>query len=232
MSKLKLGLGGVLYQIVKAVRYPKVFIIKKRLGHCGKDVVISMPCRMSLPQNVYMGDYTLIQPNCTFVLNNGEVHIGKWTAISHNTTIITTNHVPTVGINHRMLGRYHINDKDLDIRIGEDCWVGSSVTLMSGASMGRGSIAAAGALVNKPVPPYAVVAGVPAKIIASVFSKEQIIKHEECLYPESKRMTTEQIDELFKNFFEGKRHIGIDSISDKDRKSAIDHSYMQEKIPE
>lgn len=220
------------YKAVKLIRSPKLFFIKKRLGHCGKDVVISSPCRLSVPQNVFMGDYTLIQPNCTFIMNEGKVFVGKWTVIASNCTIITDNHIPTVGINHRMLGRYHINDKVKEIHIEDDCWCGAGVTLMSGASLGRGSIAAAGAVVNKPVPPYAVVAGVPAKIIASVFSKEQIIKHEECLYPVEKRMTRQELDELFEKYFEGKKSIGIEGLTEAGRSAAQKHHYMQEAIPE
>lgn len=220
------------YIIVRLLRSPKLFILKKRLGKCGKDVVISLPCRMAIPKNVYMSDYTLIQPNCSFIMNKGKVFIGKWSCISSNTTIITTNHVPTVGINHRMLGRYHINDKDLDIHIGDDCWVGAGVILMSGANMGRGSIAAAGAVVNKSVPPYAVVAGIPARIIASVFSKEQIIKHEKCLYPENERMSKQELDDLFALFFEGKKSIGIEGMSTIDYEKALEHIDMQVSIPQ
>ena len=98
--------------------------------------------------------------------------------------------------------------------------------------MGRGSIAAAGALVNKAVPPYAVVAGVPARIIASVFTKEQIIEHEKCLYPENERMSLQELDDLFEKYFEGKKSIGIESMSESDRKKALDYQYMQEEIPQ
>lgn len=220
------------YKIFKIIRSPKQILIKKNLGCCGKDVVISMPCRISKPQNVFMGDYTLIQPNCTFIMNKGKVFVGKWSTISSNCTIITDNHTPTVGINTRMMNRYYINDKVTDIIIGDDCWIGAGVTLMSKASLGRGSIAAAGAVVNKPVPPYAVVAGVPAKIIATVFSKEQIIEHEKCLYPESERMTKQELDELFVKFFVGKSSIGKEGLTEEGRVAAINHKYMQECIPE
>ena len=221
-----------LYVLLKIVRSPKVFYIKNHLGHCGNNVVISSPCRMSVPQNVFMGDYTLIQPNCTFIMNKGKVYIGKWSTIASNCTIITDNHKPTVGINTRMLNRYYINDSVKDIFIDCDCWVGAGSTLLSGASMGRGSIAAAGAVVNKPVPPYAVVAGVPAKIIASVFTKKQIIEHEECLYTENERMSLKELDELFQKYFIGKNSIGIEGLSTVDKEKAISHQYMQERIPE
>ena len=66
--------------------------------------------------------------------------------------------------------------------IENDCWIGTNVTLLPGAYIGRGSVVAACALVNKTIPPYAVVAGIPAKIIGCKFNLEQILKHEEALY--------------------------------------------------
>jgi acetyltransferase-like isoleucine patch superfamily enzyme len=57
---------------------------------------------------------------------------------------------------------------DKDVIIEEDVWIGCNVTLLSGAHIGRGSIIAAGAVVNKSTPPYAVIGGVPAKFIKKV----------------------------------------------------------------
>ena len=226
-----MNVRNMAYSVKKLFVAPKLFLLKKRLGYCGKDVVISLPCKMSTPSNVYMSDYSLIQPNCSFIMNKGKVHIGKWSTISSNCIIITDNHRPTVGINTRMLNRYFINDEIRDIVINDDCWIGAGVTLMSGASLGRGSIAAAGAVVNKAVPPYAVVAGVPAKIIASVFTKEQIKEHELHLYPESERMSQQGLDELFEKYFVGKKSIGAEGMSVEDKKKAIVHQYMQQSIP-
>lgn len=225
-------LFNIAYSIKKLWGMPKLLFLRTCMGHYGKDVVVSLPCRMSMPQNVSMGDYALIQPNCTFIMNKGKVFVGKWSTIASNCTFITDNHKPTVGINIRMLNRYFINDIVSDICIDSDCWIGAGCILLSGASMGRGSIAAAGALVNKPIPPYAVVAGVPAKIIATVFSKEQIIKHEKCLYPENERMSLKELDVLFEKYFEGKKSIGVEGLSEADRKKALEHQYMQDSIPE
>lgn len=71
----------------------------------------------------------------------------------------------------------------------------------------------------------------PAKVIASVFTKEQVIEHEKCLYPEEERMTVAEIDELFEKYFEGKRSIGIEGISDIDKVRLQKYRYMQEKLP-
>lgn len=58
--------------------------------------------------------------------------------------------------------------------IGNDVWLGKNVIITNGAKIGNGVIAAAGAVITKDVPDYAVVAGVPAKILRFRFTKEQI----------------------------------------------------------
>jgi len=53
------------------------------------------------------------------------------------------------------------------INIHDDCWVGANVTFLAGSRVGSGSIVAAGAVVNGVYPEHSIIAGVPAKVIAS-----------------------------------------------------------------
>lgn len=60
--------------------------------------------------------------------------------------------------------------------IGNDVWVGANVVICRGVTVGDGAVLAAGAVVTKDVPPYAIVGGVPAKVLRYRFSEEIIAR--------------------------------------------------------
>lgn len=60
------------------------------------------------------------------------------------------------------------------VTIGNDVWIGTGVTILNGASIGDGAIVAAGSVVTKPVPPYAIVAGIPARLIRMRFPEQMV----------------------------------------------------------
>lgn len=108
--------------------------------------------------------------------------IGKYCAISWDCTINAISHpmtklsvsafpyVPQVGgfVSKRV-------QEHQVVTVGNDVWIGTHVVIMPGISVGNGAVLAAGAIVTKDVPAYAVVAGVPAKVIKYRFN-ENIIK--------------------------------------------------------
>ena len=61
-----------------------------------------------------------------------------------------------------------------DIIVKDDVWIGENALIMSGVTLGQGCIVAAGAVVTKDVPPYAVVAGVPARVIRYRYEERHI----------------------------------------------------------
>lgn len=72
--------------------------------------------------------------------------------------------------------KFSFSDFNQKFVIGNDVWLGANVILTNGVKIGNGVRAAAGAVITKDVPDYAVVAGVPAKIIKYRFTEEQIRK--------------------------------------------------------
>lgn len=67
-------------------------------------------------------------------------------------------------------------EKRISVKIGNDVWIGARATILEGVTIGDGAIVAAGAIVTKDIPPYAIVGGVPAKIIRYRFNEERIQK--------------------------------------------------------
>ena len=60
------------------------------------------------------------------------------------------------------------------VKIGNDCWIGDRVEIVGGVKIGDGAVVLTGAVVTKDVPPYAVVGGVPAKILKYRYDDETI----------------------------------------------------------
>jgi serine acetyltransferase len=63
--------------------------------------------------------------------------------------------------------------------IGNDVWIGMDATILSGVTVGNGAVIAAGSIVNKNIPAYAIVAGNPAKVVKYRFDQETIDKLQE-----------------------------------------------------
>lgn len=178
-------------------------------GSLPQHSTIATPCRIGVPKNVFLDDYVKVSSGFTLINSKEEsVYIRKYTALAPDVTIVTNSHRSTVGIPHFILGESHINDKSADVIIGEDVWAGTRVTILPGVTLGRGCVVAANALVTKPVPPYALVAGVPARIIGVKFSLADIERHEEALYPANERLSHEELTSLFDQYYNDMKVFG------------------------
>lgn len=131
-------------------------------------------------KNTYLGS--------PFRICSPDTKIGKFCSISWDVNIGTTHH-PTDWLSthvfqyNKSLDIYDIvldDDKVLKfdwqypVEIGNDVWIGCDVTIMDGIKIGDGAIVGAGAVVTKNIPPYAIAAGVPAKIIRYRFDEKTI----------------------------------------------------------
>jgi len=65
------------------------------------------------------------------------------------------------------------------IKIGNDCWIGSKVSILDGVEIGSGCVIAAGAVVTKSMPEFCIIGGVPAKVIKKRPSEKAIEKEAE-----------------------------------------------------
>lgn len=121
---------------------------------------------------IHIGRYSsLWGPNVQIKTSKQQVVIGNFCSIARNVYMQTFNH------NHKKLSTYYMgknifrekweNERTSngDIVIENDVWIGANVTILGGVTIGNGALVAANSVVTKNIPPYAIVAGVPAKII-------------------------------------------------------------------
>jgi len=107
---------------------------------------------------LFIGNYCSIAPNVCFILES-----------EHN-----IHNLSTYPFRSKILGLGKEAGSNGDILIGDDVWIGYGSVILSGCKIGQGAIVAAGSIVTKDVPPYAIVGGNPAKIIRYRFSTEVI----------------------------------------------------------
>lgn len=167
----------------------------------GDHVILSPPLYIGNPRNVYIGNHVGVGSHAYISAIKAKFIIKGHCAIAEHLTVHTGNHA-------RLIGKFitDINDKnkpdgyDNDVVIEEDVWIGCNVTLLSGVTIGRGSTIAAGAVVNKDIPPYCIAGGIPAKVIKFYWSIDEILEHERKLYPEKDRISREELEKTIGNY--------------------------------
>jgi acetyltransferase-like isoleucine patch superfamily enzyme len=133
-------------------------------------------------RQVTLGDYSYIAANARI----SRASIGKFCGIGpevmiglgmHPSRHFVSTHpafysrISPCGASFTEEGKF---DEFKDVRIGNDVWIGARAILMDGVTVGDGAIVGAGAVVTRDVPPYAVVTGIPAKVIRYRFSNDEI----------------------------------------------------------
>jgi virginiamycin A acetyltransferase len=121
-------------------------------------------------------------PNIHVLSEIEPITIGNFCSIARDVTIQEYFH------DHKKLSTYFIGrnvfgepiQKEVrskgPITIGSDVWIGTGAQIMSGVTVGHGAVLGANTTITKDVPPYAIVAGVPGRVIGYRFSDEIIAK--------------------------------------------------------
>ena len=134
-------------------------------GFCGKLMLKSWGKYVNIEQGaifsakVSLGDYSGIGVNARI---NGACTIGHHVMMGSDVVILTRNHAFT-RTDIPMLEQGFEDERP--VAIGDDVWIGDRVIILPGVTIGSGSILAAGAVVTRDVPEYAIVGGVPARIL-------------------------------------------------------------------
>lgn len=182
-----------LFEFIKDKFYG--FFIKQSMGSCGKNVTIkpstSVFCGI---ENFYFADNVNIARYALIYSTIAKVFIAEKVVIAPYLKIITGNH-RFDKIGHFIFDADYekSSEDDKDVSIESDCWFGINVTILSGVTIGRGTVIAAGAVVIKSCPPYCIIGGYPAKILKYRFTIDEILEHEKMLYSVEKRYSREEL---------------------------------------
>lgn len=177
-------------------------VILKNKKHLRCENFVSIDNNSFFEGNNFLGEYVKIEKSSmgygTYIASNSKIfnsQIGRYTCIANNVEIIRGTHPSSrfvsvhpaffseenysAGFSYvnkqKFIEREFIDsEKEISVVVGNDVWIGYGAKIVEGITIGNGAVVAAGAIVTKDVPPYAIVGGVPAKVIKYRFSEEDI----------------------------------------------------------
>lgn len=171
---------------------------KSKMRSCGHNVTLKPSTSVYFGlSNLSLGNNVSIPRFAHIFCTDASLTIGDNVIFGPAPTIVTGDHRIDVIGKPIFLSYDKLPENDAPVIIEDDVWVGAHVTILKGVTIGRGSVIAAGGVINKSTPPYSISGGVPAKTIRFRFTIDEILEHEKALYPENERYTREELEKIF-----------------------------------
>lgn len=174
---LKTTGSGVYISPLAEIRYPRRIML-------AEGVVLERHSRLCANGNnavISIGANTTVSPYALLKSNNGKIILGAGCSVNDyailygyggltiGNNVHIASHVAIVASEHDY-AKLETTDFSKDMRgkgiyIEDNTWVGTHAVILDGVTIGTGSVVGAGAVVTKDIPPFSVVAGVPARVI-------------------------------------------------------------------
>jgi acetyltransferase-like isoleucine patch superfamily enzyme len=135
-------------------------LLPRFLASMGTENIVQEGFRISAPERVSIGSHCNLGADVT-IAGGGGVRIGDWVGFGPGTKVWSVNH------------RFEDPDTPWQLQgwerkpvvIEDDVWLAANVFVMPGVTIGRGAVVSASAVVSRSVPPYALVAGNPGRVV-------------------------------------------------------------------
>ena len=142
-------------------------ILRKAFGAVGKKPWIESPFQCDIGYTTKLGDYVYMNHNCVF-LDAGGITIGNHVLIGPNVGIYTPEHAfdPVL----RAQGYEHSEP----VTICDNVWIGGSVVILGGVTIGENTIIGAGSVVTHDIPANVIAVGNPCRVLREVTEKDRL----------------------------------------------------------
>ena len=174
-----------------------------RWGALGEGAHVHKPSIVSGRQHIFLGKNVNIDWNNVLYVTKGKFVMGDDSGAAVGLTVVTDNHVVEIG--HTIHDGDNENLQGGEVIVDEGVWIAANVTLLAGVHIGRGAIIGAGTVLRScKVPPYAIVIVNTGKVIGFRYTPDDIVRHEQQLYPEDKRLSRELLEKNYQKYFRSK----------------------------
>lgn len=141
-------------------------ILRRIFGQAGKNIAVNTPFWCDYGYNTTVGDFFFANHNCQ-MLDGGKVTFGNHVFIAPNCTFTTAEHALDATQRNEGL------EVALPINVGSNVWIGASVTVLGGVTIGDNCVIGAGSVVTKSIPSNSLAVGVPCRVIRQITDSEK-----------------------------------------------------------
>ncbi len=141
-------------------------VIRASLGKCGKNVRVAKGSFSEI-QNIEIGNNVSLGSGFTFLASRAKILIGDNVMFAPGVTVVTGDHRTDI-LDRPMIAvtdKDKLPENDQDVVFEGDNWIGANAIILKGVTIGKGAVVSAGAVVTRDVIPYAIVGGIPAKVL-------------------------------------------------------------------
>lgn len=170
-------------------------ILKKLFGKTGKKILIEPPFYCDYGDNIEVGDYFSANMNCV-MLDGAEIKIGNHVMLGPNVSLYGTGHPKNADIRNKYI------EYSYPITIQNNVWIGGSVSILPGVTIGENSIIGAGSVVTKNIPRDTIAYGNPCRIVKTIDQDEE--KQKEKYFRKIKRKEFKEMKRVFEEISEMK----------------------------